>query len=362
MIYRAQTSENLISREMDEINRRRDRMAERTTRVLDSKRRQIGLDLPGLDSQVRDRRAMEQLEKDRNDFYDNQSNDFAQTLIQHENQRQRDIRQRHSELNDFRKQQEREKNHKEKVAAAQADNLYDMNTNLLKFAGEDREFAVRTKAQQRMQENWLAQQVQMLRDKDAFEQQEEVNYEAQQAAINDMRQNAELEAAYQRRQRNLDQVAYNKLQAREKKKKEEHYNQEEQTLNSWEIKNTMTSKIMNEGVGPMDGPSNFKGFTPAQRQQVLDTQAFQMAQMNQKRDEERAADAAYDTYQEQIRQAIVSVDEARSMAKQTALQTLKRERQVQKKETKQKYEYLDNVVYQNPVKESYFQQWQQGSR
>ena len=51
---------------------------------------------------------------------------------------------------------------------------------------------------------------------------------------------------------------------------------------------------------------------------------------------------------------------ARDKAQELA--DLRRERAQQAKEKTARYNYLDTVVYKNPVDESYFQQWQQGCR
>ena len=44
------------------------------------------------------------------------------------------------------------------------------------------------------------------------------------------------------------------------------------------------------------------------------------------------------------------------------MMTLRRDREVQDKEKKERYKYLDDVIYQNPVKEEYYGQWGQGCR
>lgn len=361
-IYKAQNSTDHISREMEEIYNRRSRLEERTVRILDPKERQFGIDVQTLNKQVQERAAREQMEMDRGNFYDDQSNRFAATATEMESMRTLEIRERAGELNDFRHQQIKEKRRRDLVTKANADNYYDMDTQFLKFPGEDRGKPTRDKEQQQMQQEWLAQQVQMLRDRDEFERAEADNYEAQQNQMNAVRVDVESEAAYQRKQRNLEQVAYNKLLAKEKTDKEHKLLQEDQALNHWEIRNHLNSKLLNEGVGDSDGPSHFKGFTTAQRQRILDEQAVQIAGLRQKRDQEAAFASAYDVSVEQVRQAVVDMDVAHRSDQHDNRKTLQREQQVQAREKSLRYDYLDTVVYTNPVKESYFGQFGQGSR
>lgn len=273
-----------------------------------------------------------------------------------------EIRERRQDVDSFRKQQAREKRRKELIEQANCDNLIEMDTPFLKFAGEDLGMNNRIKAQQADQRDWLSQQMLMLQDKNNFEAQEEANREAHQQEVLNMRKENEMDAAYQRRMRNQEQATYNKLLATKKREKELAERQRNQQANSFEIRNTMNSKIMNEGVGDMDGPSNFKGFTTGQRQRILDEQAVQIAQRRHATDREMAMNHEYDVYQEQVRQTIVGIDNEDSFNKKEALMTLRREREVQDKEKKNRYQYLDDVVYQNPVKEEYYGQWGQGSR
>merc|ERR1719158_50757 len=186
--------------------------------------------------------------------------------------------------------------------------------------------------------------MQMLRDKNNFEAQEEANREANQQAVNSLRKENEMEAAYQRRIRNQEQATYNKLLAKKKRDKELAERQRNAQEDAIELRNTLNSKILNEGVGDMDGPSNFKGFTTGQRQRILDQQAVQIAQRRKATDIELAMQQEYDSYQEQVRQTVVGMDQETRAMKKEALMTLRREREVQDKEKKERYKYLDNCV------------------
>jgi len=362
MLHRQQNSTDMIAREMEEIHLRRTRLDERTKRVLDAKHRTIGIDRQALDAQVRDRQALDQLERDRDSHYATQSNQFATTLSDMEAMRTLEVRERRQEVDNFRKQQAREKLRKDLVTQANAGNLIDMDTPFLKFAGEDLGKNNRIRLQQADQRDWLSQQMLILQDKNNFEAQEEANRESQQQAIINMRKENEMEASYQRRMRNQEQTTYNKLLAKQKRDKELAERQRNAHADASELRNTLNSKILNEGVGDMDGPSNFKGFTTGQRQRVLDQQAVQIAQRRQATDRELAMEQQYDSYQEQVRQTIVGMDQETRAMKQDAMMTLRLEREVQDKEKKGRYQYLDDVVYKNPVSEGYYDQWGQGCR
>jgi hypothetical protein len=238
----------------------------------------------------------------------------------------------------------------------------DPNTPFLKFTGEDLGKDERERQQKVMQRDWLGQQMAMLQDKIQFETAEQTNYDALQAHISELRKAAENDAAIERKLRNLEQAQVNKRLAEIKRAKEQKWREEQQELNKLEIAGQLSSQFLNEGVSEFAGPSGFKGFTTAQRQRILDEQAAQMAEAACVRDRQFEEDYAYDKYQETIRQQVAAMDQQRAMDEKTEALRLNNTHKLQAREKNARYEYLDKVVYTNPVQPSYFQQFQQGSR
>lgn len=361
-MYKTQRLTDLGAREMDEIERRRQRLAARTERILNAKQRLIGIETDALDLQVAERREREQLERERDQQYDARSLEAAQIQKDVQAEEYRRTLVANYEQRAFLLRQAQEKRQREVVEAAQCDNYYDMDTQFLKFPGEDLGYNDRKQYQQRQQKEWLEQQVEMLRERERFENQEDRNYDARQEEIASIIKSNDDEVAQSRRQRNLEVMRFNKNLAREKQLRERKYAAEQEDAAQNEVMRTFHSKQLNEVVGPRDGRSNFKGFTPQMRQEVLDTQARQIEELRAQRERELYEDQQYDEMQEGFRRTIVAIDQQVARDKAQELADLRRERARQAKEKTAHYNYLDTVVYKNPVDESYFQQWQQGCR
>lgn len=364
MIYQNQNATDLASKEDVQIAARRARNEERTKRILDAKTRQFGVDVGALNHQVREKQGIDEMEARRDNFYDAQSNQFATTLTEAESMRRLEHREAAFRLHDFRDKQAKLKAEKDAAERGGYREVGpgDPNTPFLKFAGEDLEKPYRDQDDKVRQREWLGQQMQMLADKTQYERQEDANYEAEQARINDVRRQNDIDAAIDRRIRNLDQAHYNKHQVALKKSNEESLKKWNEQSNKVEIAATLNSKFLNEGVSDMDGPSNFKGFTTPQRQRILDEQAAQIAQKNAVRNRQLREEREYDAYQEQVESTIAAANQEKRVMEQHARVTVRQDRQTQAQEKTLRYGYLDKVVYQNPVKEEYFQQFGQGCR
>ena len=94
-----------LAREAREIERRRERLNERTRRVLHPKTRLIGIDTQALQQQVTEKQDRERLELERDLFYDANVVQQARSVTEMEAQRQRTARKEREELNFYRKAQ-----------------------------------------------------------------------------------------------------------------------------------------------------------------------------------------------------------------------------------------------------------------
>lgn len=331
-IFRCPPVTTQLDQEARDIERRRQRNDERSVRVLDAKQRKFGIDTNALAEQIRDQQERAQLEIDRDDHYDSMANGHARILKEMESVHNMEDRERAIEMNNFRHQQAKEKRRRDLEAMSEVTTKIDKDTTFLHFPGEDLQKPERTKAHQMMQQDWLSQQVQLLQDKQAFEASEEANFQAQQNAILDVRYQVEENAARLRRQRNEDQAAFNHQLVLEKRRRAAVDQEHNASLDASEINSQLKSKFLNEGVGSMDGPKNFKGFTTAQRQRILDEQAVQIAELRAKRDAEAEDEQAYDLYQEKIRQTVVGIDREKAANDAANQKQLLHERRVQQSE------------------------------
>lgn len=215
--------------------------------------------------------------------------------------------------------------------------------------------------------DWLGQQIENLRLKESRSAQEQADYEAMEQRMLDIKNDAEATAQANRTQELLQITRQNQQLAADKRQRESSARRRELQQNSQEIHNTLTSALMTEDVGArvMGGaractsnlPYHFKGFTTDQRQSILDTQQQQINELNARRERERREEQEYHDQQEAIRRQILLAEREQNNKKKQERQALGLTRSLQAKENNLRTNYLDRVVYQNPVSEDFFGQF-----
>jgi hypothetical protein len=242
------------------------------------------------------------------------------------------------------------------------------NTSFLQFVGEDRERGARVDAQASQQADWLAQQLAAQQDKEARERADEADYAEQQRYISEMQRRNEEERAAAAVQRQRGVQEYNQQVSAQKNQSRLRHAAQDAAADQAELGNTLHSALLNEAVAPSAlgahraVPYHFKGFSQTQRQAVLDAQAQQAAELAQKRVAERLEAADYARQTEQQRREMLRVDRARDEAERARLLALQDERRHQHNQKTLRDQYTNHVVYTNPVKEEYFQQFGTSAR
>lgn len=366
-LYQVKPQEDPLVRERREIARRRARNAERTKRILAAKTRTMGIDTKALAQQVTERQARERVEIERGQYYDRLTNRHADQLTELSRQKVLAARKEAQELQSYRQQQVKEKRMREMIKAAGMKTNTDTVPKLLDFAGEDPGYMDRRRAQQRQLKDWLAQQIDLLRKKEANELQDKVAYEEMQSKINDIKLQMEQEAVANRKTEAKEFIQANNLMSQHKSAEKRRLQQRNQELDDMELQHTLNSAFMKEDVGRrvMGGaractdalPYHFKGFSTERKQFILDTQQTQIRDLQIQREQERQREEAYNQEQERIRKQVVLLqrDKARQ-AKASRLQ-LEKERKVQAQTAKLTQRHLDHVVYTNPVSDEFFNQF-----
>lgn len=354
--FRVRPQEDPLERERREIAARRERVQQRTVRVLHPKTRLFGIDTLALNQQVQEKQERERLEAERDLYYDDLSSTFSRAMGTQDSLKAEHQRRTQSDLLAYRKAQTNQKRRQELSERAAADELCNVPTDFLKFGGEDLGAKDRNRAQKIQQQDWLAQQIEDLQAREQRDQQEQTDYESMQNRISSLQEQQQNQANFERKRAQRELVEYNKQMASSQRSERVRESQMRQAQDDEELDRTLSSSFLNEGINGGNA-TNFKGFTTEQRQTIMDEQKQQLDDLRNRRMAEAANEREYAQQQEDIRRAMVKADRAKiAFAKQKAV-NLAQERHVQAKEKTLRYDYLDNVVYTNPAQSEFFDQF-----
>lgn len=359
-LYQAKPMEDPLVRQAREDERRAARLEARKPRVLHAKTRLMGIDVEALDQQTAEKADMTRLDMERDLYFDRMRIGHNDALTKMENMRQQEERERAREMDRFRQQQEREKIRDKMVADSIADSYKNEETTFLRFKGEDPMKYERTLFQKQQQMDWLNQQVEDLQGRKSRTRLEDAQYTAHMAQITELRRQMEEEAEAQRRALAAQNNKMNQGLAVDKRASLERDRRNDEELARAEIEAQLASEFMNENQ--VHGKSNFKGFSSAQRDAILEEQARQVAALRERKAREASKEAQFNQDSEHVRRMLVIADRQKMNNRTKQNVALRQEQERQKRDNQVRYDYLDNVVYTNPVKESFFEQFGQSAR
>jgi hypothetical protein len=364
--YQAKAAVDPLERQRIETERRRERNIERAKRILQPKTRIMGVDVGFLDKQVLEKQEAERFELERNVFYDDMAVRNAKIASEEYNKKTLEKRREAEELEFARVQQ-----HRDKVARNRAIELAkkapEPETTFLKFPGEDLGFKDRKKLQQLQMKDWLSQQIDILREKEFKTAQEQADYDAMTLRVVELKGKLELDQAKTRSLEMKQAQLVNQQLASEVRSRNLALKQAQKKAEESELNHTLTSDFLTETVHPrvLGGaracsdnlPYHFKGFSTEQRQYVLDVQQRQVDEVQARRQADKEEEDRYNATQEQIRREMLLAEREHVRSKAQERQALSETRSLQKKDATLRANYLNNVVYQNPVQEEFFQQF-----
>lgn len=411
-VLQAKPKEDPLAREQREIEARRQRLEERRQRVLNPKLRQIGVDVAALNEQVRDKQARHVAEQQIDAFYDNQSLEQARAAQLLERQRAEELVRRQAELNAFQGAQQHDLHHRKRLQASQAQELVEESPVFLNFSGVDEQHGARVAAQQRQQADWIAAQID---EKQQTELQKRLadasvfftifpsslshmslpvhsEYDATQLKITELRLEMEMQVAADRARRAISNAHSNQLlvccnrvffssvvlinvfsllpmpQHQERQYRDQQFRQRQAALDAEEMQSWARSALLNERIEYEVDPADptklrvresaaFKGFTLQQRQAILDEQRRQQLELQQRRLREREEELNWAAHEEANRRIRIRDERTRHANDAQRRLELAQQQQSQARTQALKTQYLDKVVYQNPVDESYFAQF-----
>ena len=355
--YVARPSTDPLERERREIERRRVRLEDRRQRILQAKSRLIGVDTTALALQVDERRRREAEEAKRDLTFDDTAVAHA-TAITHlvGKARETELMGR-ADLAFFHQRQAQEKRLREEREAAQRQAKEAPSRLFLQFPGEDLQAKARERLQKQQQKDWATAQVRELERREKAEQVEESDYAQYQAQIR------QLQSANDQRRVEAEMAAAASLQstnralAAQKTATERLRAAVDATAEAKELSHTLYDPFMIEQVRAADTGYCYKGMSTTQRQEVLDGVWKQQEERREVREKERAEALAYDAQQAEYRRMVVLADIDRKEREQVKREAVKMERLRQSREKAMKDRHLNEVVYTNPVDDSFFQQF-----
>lgn len=356
--YKAKPQIDPLVRTHIETQKRAARSQERRGRFLNAKQRIIGVDEQMLSKQVAEKRANVEEEKQRGAMWDDMSVYHANQIKEMDRLQKVNARTEKMEIEQYRRQQIAERDAAREAVQAKFNAFGEVQSNFLNFQGEDLDREARTKAMQVQQQDWLAQQIAELSEREAFDIQQNSEYDAKQAELNYLMKTDEKEMHIELKNRRIQLQYENQALADAKRAREAEHRNLNNSLNEMELTNQLNSAYLNESTSKnINGRAGFKGFTQEQLQAVLDEQEYQRQEAAARREAESQADKSYDEQAEDIRRRMIIAEREKQANRKRALASLRAERQTQAFEKTERYQYLDTVMFDNPIKPEFFEQF-----
>lgn len=356
--YKAKPQIDPLVRAQIETQKRAARAAERRGRFLNAKQRILGIDSQFLDQQAGEARSRVEEEKQRDAMWDDLTVYHANQIKEMDRAKIANARAQNVSVEKYRLQQIQERDAARRAAQDQFDAFGEVQTNFLNFQGEDLDRDARTKAMQIQQQDWLAQQISELGERESFDREQTADYDSKQAELNALMKADEQEMHAELKNRRIQLQYENRALAEAKREREARDKNMNESLNQWELTNQLKSAYLNESTSRnVGGRAGFKGFTQEQLQAVLDEQEYQRQELAARRAAEAQASKEYDDKAEDIRRMMIIAERQKETNRKQALASLRAERQTQALEKTERYQYLDTVMFENPIRQEYFEQF-----
>lgn len=344
---------------------------ERAERLKDPRMRVMGVDKAALDEQVREKQQLQQLEGERNAYFDKQ----ALLMDRHAQVLQREVDElrakREKELVDYRatfqkKQCSREwdLNDPRRVGGALPARIGDEDVrcgaaSLQRFEGEDLDSKARRAAQAAQQKAWADAQTDEKLMKKWMEKEANRTYEdrAEETAFRTWQ--IEQQIAQQRAEAARTAAEFNKALAEQKRREkvQDRFRQTQKNLE--EIDNMLNSDFLNETEGTVSDMGNtikrerFKGLTAEQRENILRTQEAQREELRQRKLQEAEEERQMAQQEAMENRMGAALDRQRQRERREAALALGREHQHQAEQARLRKQQLDEQ-YRNKIGEEYF--------
>jgi len=369
-------------RESAAIERRKQRELERQSRIFNASVRTIGVDLHALEQQVQERHNREEQERRREAAYaaDMTRNDKIVMLM--EKRRENDLRALDECVNKFRQEHQQpesrrefdiydpEGKKKDKPARVSDDDPRCGISSMQKFLGEDLNDVERKKLQQAQLRAWSEQQASERALEAAKCARADHLHDLKSLELDQRAMQLERDEMDCRRNLNLATKEYNLALARERCANEDDAKRQAQEDNFTEISNQVFSDMLTEN--PSVATSAFgshrvitdrwKGMSPAEVNDIRNTQHEQIEESKRIREEEEHNDKQWED--NRLAQAHTAIIMERQ---QERLRTELNKQQAEENlrlatSQKQRKEYMDKELYTNDPTSKFFTQFNTSSR
>ncbi|ORZ38990.1 RIB43A-like with coiled-coils protein 2-like protein [Catenaria anguillulae PL171] len=362
------------------VQRRRRLDQERMKRIFDPKVRVMGIDVQGLEEQIRIKNELKSIEDERNATADQvalETNDLLQMLDAKVAASRRAV---HKDMDAFRQDHQQphmrrdfdlyDPMHLKNDRPARTSDADTRNTvsGMQKFEGEDLEQQLRIKAQKDQMQVWSWQKMRE-NDADKKRKEEEDWRREREVMENNQRIQVMMEAErLQRKQVAMEDAMFNLKLAMEKKLKDAEHREKETEKNLEEIQLNVTGDFLTERPAPpQPGPHHlridaFKGMTPEQIAEIQATRDRQIEEARQRSEQQKRDEQAWAKHDFWVSRATVLMEREKHRAERERERQMLAQNQMLANEFKQRKAYMDKVVYTNPPTEGYFMQFNTTSR
>lgn len=372
----------LDRKESASIARKRIQEEQRKSRIFDAKTRLIGVDVTALEQQVQDKKAQEALQKQRDEAFatDAIRNDKIASHL--ENRHEQDVKELEKAMNDFRGLHQKAESRREfdiydpdklkkEVPVRIGDNDPRCGVaSIQKFEGEDLSSKERSKFQQEQSKSWLAAQM-MERNQAKINQDKADQLYNLKARELDQR-SLELQMAEEECRKAIEKARkdYNLAQAREQSARNDLKSKQELDDNLTEIANNVYGDILTENPDVANSafgahrvvPDRWKGMSAAQKEEVLRVQELQRIENEKKRQEEQLEKEEWERQASAHNRAAMILEKQNERLQKEIKKKLDEENLKLSKHQNSFQEYIDKEVYINVPTNSYFSQFNTGTR
>mmetsp|Transcript_18986 Transcript_18986/g.30180 ORF Transcript_18986/g.30180 Transcript_18986/m.30180 type:complete len:380 (-) Transcript_18986:169-1308(-) len=366
-MYKTRPELNAQDREKLRVERLKARNEDRAKRLLNAKLRIYGRDNEALREQMYEKAQQKRMERDRDLALDAKRVEEAKTLAVLEKEQKDQRKMDAYQLAAFHREQKklkemRDAEERDFIRGDGGPAVRNQDTLFLQFHGEDMGKNDRVKMQREQQKQWIIQQMMEKEQARKNETEMDKRYETFTGAVGGICEEAERDKSHDKVQRAIECQEYNRKLALAKKAKMRQRKYEDEKLAEAQKESISNSKLLKEDLSDtyMTGnpnrrvPYNFKGFSPEEKQRILDQQMRQIKEKEERANKQLEEKFEYDRQQEMYRRQLVLLEREKIAEQQKEAQRLAAFHQSQKLERNIQKRNLTQEVYQNAVSPDFY--------
>lgn len=364
------------------IERRRNMEQQRQSRIFNAKVRTIGVDIPTLERQMEERKAMEGLERARDQAFDadrQRCDKIAMMLEQRESQIARDLDKAVLKFREQHQQPETRREYdlydpdalkKERPARVGDHDPCCGPASLQKLAGEDLSEKERKKLQAELSRKWLSEQKEERKRSEAQKKYADELYDKKRVELDERALHLTKMEEECRKAVNMAVTNINQALAMESSERRKLEKQQEEENNFAEIYNHLTGDILTENpamaassYGPHRVvPDRWKGMSPEQLKSILEIQEQQQQEKQRLKEEEKREEAEWDRQRMLAARAAMTLEQQEEELNREIRKRMDQYNQQLSREQRAHLEYLEKVIYTNNPTAHYHRQFNTTSR